>query len=94
LWKSEKRQLLLVMDATSLGNRLPDFGDQRGHEGLCHSGGLETAPSATARLMASVEWISRWVPTPGTSWQGQVECFASKKGRFNGTRILRLPTRL
>jgi len=25
------------------------------------------------------EWLSRWVPTPGTSWQGKVECFASKK---------------
>src|SRR5258708_23084492 len=36
------------------------------------------------------EWISRWVPTPGTSWQGKVECFASKKGRVNGTRLLHL----
>ena len=34
------------------------------------------------------EWISRWVPTAGTSWQGKVECFASKKGRVNGTRLL------
>jgi hypothetical protein len=34
------------------------------------------------------EWISRWVPTPGTSWQGQVECFASKKGRVKGTLLM------
>ena len=33
-------------------------------------------------------WISRWVPTPGTSWQGNVECFASKKGRVNGTLLM------
>ena len=26
------------------------------------------------------DWLSRWVPTLGTSWQGKVECFASKKG--------------
>ncbi len=40
------------------------------------------------------EWLSRWVPTPGTSWQGKVECFASKKGRVNGTLLMRLPTGL
>jgi hypothetical protein len=34
------------------------------------------------------EWISRWVPTPGASWQGKVECFASKKGRVNGTLLM------
>jgi hypothetical protein len=34
------------------------------------------------------DWISRWGPTPGTSWQGQVECFASKKGRVNGTLLM------
>lgn len=34
------------------------------------------------------EWLSRWVPTPGTSWQGKVECFASKKGRVNGTLLM------
>jgi hypothetical protein len=34
------------------------------------------------------EWISRWVPTPGTSWQGKVECFASKKGRVHGTLLM------
>src|SRR2546429_2512944 len=47
LWQSDKRQLPLVLDATSLGNRLPDFGGECGHQGLCHSGGLES-PSSTA----------------------------------------------
>jgi hypothetical protein len=28
------------------------------------------------------DWISRWVPTPGTQWQGVVECFAGKKSRL------------
>ena len=37
---------------------------------------------------ATFEWLSRWVPTPGTSWQGQVECFVSKKGRVNGTLLM------
>ena len=54
LWQSDKRQFPLVMDATSLGNRLPDFGGECGHQGLCHSGGLESAASATARLLAAV----------------------------------------
>src|SRR2546430_17625983 len=36
------------------GESLDDFGSQRGHKGLCHSGGLESACSATGRLMASV----------------------------------------
>ena len=26
--------------------------------------------------------------TPETSWQGKVECFASKKGRVNGTLLM------
>src|SRR5260370_1227597 len=29
-------------------------------------------------------WISRWLPTPVTSWQRKVESFSSKKGRANG----------
>jgi hypothetical protein len=33
-------------------------------------------------------WISGFVPTPGTSWQGKVECFASKKGRVHGTLLM------
>src|SRR5258708_13666367 len=54
LWRSEKRQLPLVMDATSLGNRLPDFGGKPGHEGVGDPGGLEHPPSGTGRIMAAV----------------------------------------
>ena len=36
------------------------------------------------------DWISRWTPTPGTSWKGTVECFAGKgspfRHRFFGER--------
>lgn len=43
-----------------------------------------------ARLLGeeNFEWLSRWMPTPGTSWQGKVECFASKQGRVNGTLLM------
>ncbi len=43
-----------------------------------------------ARLVGepSFEWISRWVPTPGTSWQGEVECFAGKNSRVKGTLLM------
>ena len=30
----------------------------------------------------SFEWFSHWVPSPGTSWQGQMECFAGKASRL------------
>jgi hypothetical protein len=148
LWRSEKRQLPLVLDATSLGNRwtilavsvvirgcaIPvawkviaaqQEGSWRPYwEGLLGALG-PAVPSAwevivladrglyarwlwdaivawgwhpflrinvgcKARLPGeeTFEWISRWVPTPGTSWQGKVECFASKKGRVNGTLLM------
>ena len=43
-----------------------------------------------ARLVgeSTFEWISRWVPTPGTSWQGEVECFAGKNSRVKGTLLM------
>ena len=34
------------------------------------------------------DWISRWVPTPGTKWQGRVECFAGKKSRLVCTLLM------
>jgi len=34
------------------------------------------------------EWVSRWVPEPGTSGKGRVECFAGKKSRVTGTLVL------
>jgi len=148
LWQSEKRQLALAMDATTLGNRwtilaisvvvrscaipvawkvLPaeQKGSWRPHwEGL-FSLLQEAVPrawqvivladrglyarwlwdsiracgwhpflrlnlGAKARLVGeqSFEWISRWVPTPGTSWQGEVECCAGKNSRVKGTWVL------
>jgi hypothetical protein len=148
LWRSEKRQLPLVLDATSLGNRwtilavsvvmsscaipvawkvLPAYqeGSWRPYwEGLLNQLGEAVPPEwevivladrglyarwlwddiracgwhpflrlnlgVKARLVgeSTFEWISRWVPTPGTSWQGKVECFASKKGRVKGTLLM------
>jgi len=40
------------------------------------------------------EWFSHWVPTPGSSWQGKLECFAGKASRLLATVLMRLPTRL
>ena len=150
LWKSDKRQLALVMDATSLGNRwtilaisvvvrscaipvawkvLPaeQEGSWRPHwEGLftllqeavphewhvivladrglyarwlwdsIRACGwhpfLRINLGAKARLVGeqTFEWLSRWVPTPGTSWKGEVECFAGKNSRVKGTLLMRL----
>ena len=149
LWRSDKRQLPLVLDATSLGNRwtilaisvvmsgcaipvawkvLPaeQPGSWRPYwEGLLNELGKAVPPEWDVLVLAdrglyarwlwdaivawgwhpflrinvgskarvageeTFEWISRWVPTPGTSWQGKVECFASKKGRVNGTLLMR-----
>jgi hypothetical protein len=148
LWRSEKRQLPLVLDATSLGDRwtilavsvvlrscaipvawkvLPAHqeGSWRPYwEGLLGELGKAVPPEWQVLVLADrglyarwlwdairawgwhpflrinvgskarlpgeehFEWISRWVPTPGTSWQGHVECFASKKGRVNGTLLM------
>jgi hypothetical protein len=148
LWTSEKRQLPLVIDATSPGNRWTILvisvvmsscaipvawkvipAEQPGSwrpywEGLLNVLG-EAVPSewevivladrglyarwlweaivawgwhpflrinvgSKARLPGeeNFEWISQRIPTPGTSWQGKVECFASKKGRVTGTLLM------
>lgn len=34
------------------------------------------------------DWISRWTPTPGTHWQGRVECFVGKKCRLVCTLLM------
>jgi hypothetical protein len=34
------------------------------------------------------EWLSHWVPAPGTSWQGKMECFASKASRLLATVLM------
>jgi len=148
LWKSETKQLALVLDATTLGKRwtilvrsrvvrgcaipvawkvLP--GEQEGSwrphwEGLLNAIQEAVPPEwevivladrglyarwlwddiracgwhpflrlnlgVKARLVgeSTFEWISRWVPTPGTSWQGEVECFAGKNSRVKGTLLM------
>jgi hypothetical protein len=148
LWTSEKRQVALVLDATTLGNRwtilaisvvvrscaIPvawkvfpaeQAGSWRPHwEGLLNS--LQEAVPHEWQVLVladrglyarwlwdairacgwhpflrinlgvkarmggepTFEWISRWVPTPGTSWKGEVECFAGKNSRVNGTLLM------
>jgi hypothetical protein len=34
------------------------------------------------------DWIGRWTPTPGTSWKGEVECFAGKASRLRCTLLM------
>jgi len=36
----------------------------------------------------SFDWISRWVPKPGTQWKGCVECFAGKGSRLVCTLLM------
>ena len=148
LWKSETKQVALVIDATTLGNRWTILAISVVGERLCHSRSVEGFASRAEGVMASVlgriahvlarggavrvagagagrprlvcalavgdhpglwpasvfaaqsgregtpggeptfEWISRWMPTPGTSWQGEVECFAGKSSRVKGTLLM------
>ena len=154
LWKSEKKQLALVMDATTLGERwtilaisvvlsgcaipvawkvLPGKGKGafRPHwEGLLkHLEGavpdewqvlvladrglyarwmwdairacgwhpflrLNLGIKARAGGEASFEWVSRWVPAPGTSWKGRVECEASQTESGQGNVVAALGSRV
>ena len=34
------------------------------------------------------DWLSRWVPAPGTHWAGTVDCFAGKKSRLRASLLL------
>lgn len=43
---------------------------------------------ARAKGEETFEWISRWTPTPGTSWKGSVECFAGKACRLTCTLLM------
>ncbi len=38
------------------------------------------------------DWLSHWVPQPGTCWQGEVDCFVQKKSRLRCTLLLRWQT--
>ena len=148
LWQGESKQVALVIDATSLGNRwtilaisvvvrscaipvawkvLPaeQPGSWRPHWEELLACLQEAVPShwqvlvrafrglyarwlwnairacgwhpflrlnlgVKARLVgeADFEWVSRWVPRPGTSWQGEVDCFAGKSSRVRGTLLM------
>ena len=37
---------------------------------------------------ATFEWFSRWVPAPGTAWQGRMECVAGKASRLLATVLM------
>ena len=37
---------------------------------------------------AEFDWLSRWVPAPGTHWAGIVDCFAGKKSRLRASLLL------
>ncbi len=43
-----------------------------------------------ARLVGeeTFDWIGRWTPTPGTCWNGEVECFAGKASRLTCTLLM------
>jgi hypothetical protein len=148
LWGDGNRQMVLVLDATSLGERwtilsisvvvracaIPvawkvlgghEKGSWRPHwEGLlkhldgCIPAGWQVLVMADRGLYArwlfqaicacgwhpflrinlgvkaraggseSSDWISRWTPTPGTSWKGTVECFAGKASRLTCTLLM------
>jgi hypothetical protein len=49
---------------------------------------INLAVKARAGGEEAFDWISRWIPQPGTKWQGVVECFASKKSRLRCTLLM------
>ena len=49
---------------------------------------INTAVKARAVGESDFDGISRWVPTPGTKWQGTVECFVDKKSRLVCTLLM------
>jgi hypothetical protein len=147
-WKSEKRQLPLVMDATTLSTRwtilsisvvlsgcaIPvawmvfpaqQEGSWQPHwEKLFHSLASALPPDWEVLVLADrglyarwlydlirscgwhpflrlnqnfkacregseeFEWVSQWVPTPGTHWKGRAECFVGKKTRLEATLLM------
>jgi hypothetical protein len=38
---------------------------------------------------SAFDWLSQWVPQPGTGFQGEVDCFVQKKSRLRCTLLLR-----
>jgi len=49
---------------------------------------INLAVKARAVGEETFDWISRWTPVPGTSWKGEVECFAGKASRVKGTLLM------
>jgi hypothetical protein len=49
---------------------------------------VNLAVKARTRGEEAFDWIGRWIPEPGTSWQGVVECFASHKSRLYCTLLM------
>jgi hypothetical protein len=49
---------------------------------------INQAVKARAAGESDFDWISRWLPTPGSSWQGEVECFVEKKSRLVCTLLM------
>src|SRR3989441_4127836 len=49
---------------------------------------INLAVKARAVGEEAFDWISRWVPAPGTKWQGVVECFAQQKSRLCCTLLM------
>lgn len=46
--------------------------------------GVKVKPAGVEQF----DWLSRWVPQPGTRWQGSVECFVQRKSRLRCTLLL------
>jgi hypothetical protein len=49
---------------------------------------LNLGIKARAKGEETFDWVSRWVPRPGTSWKGEVDCFAGQASRITGTLLL------
>ena len=49
---------------------------------------INTAVKARPIGESDFDWVSRWVPTPGTRWQGTAECFMDKKSRLVCTLLM------
>jgi hypothetical protein len=49
---------------------------------------INTTVKARPVTGGDFDWISQWVPTPGTAWQGRVECFVGKKSRLVCTLLM------
>lgn len=49
---------------------------------------INTTVKARPCGASDFDWITHWMPTPGTSWQGRVDCFAEKKCQLMCTLLM------